>query len=162
VCQTGHSAVALELFEMTARAAHGTVGTAGALGNLLGRPWLTQVGPRLFREICRKRKHVLPLHRCSDRLHDIALAVAPLEIAQLDVKVALFLPPNDGKRLVDRLAVGAVTAGADLSLFLNALRVRLRYGETPNCSEHHHAKKQPIQLAAHPFIPIRALTEAGP
>src|SRR3974390_1455976 len=53
---------------------------------------------------------------------DLVLAVSPFEIAKLDVDVAGLLSPDDGNRLVGRLAIPAMAAGAGLELFSDALR----------------------------------------
>ena len=103
-------------------------------------------------------------------MHDLVLAVAALEIPQLDVEVALLLSPYDGNRLVDRLTVLAMADSAWLDLFGDALGGG-RYGTcAQHCCEDSHAGIQPNHLAAHHFIPTKSctlfrimlLTETGP
>ncbi len=126
--QPGHRAVALEMIEMAAGAADRAIGTHGTLGDILRRSRLSEIGPRLGRKILRDIEHILALQRGSDRLHDVALAVAPLEIAQLDIDVAGLLSPDGGDALVHRLAVGAMAAGANLGLFFDTLCMQRRRG----------------------------------
>src|ERR1700689_5212465 len=105
------------MIEMAAGAADRAAGCDGPHGDVFRRARLSEIGPRLTRKILRDIEHVLALQRGGDRLHDVALAVAALEIAQLDIEVARLLSPDDRKGLVDRFAVGAMAAGADLGLF---------------------------------------------
>src|ERR1700733_10920873 len=109
------------MIEMTARAADGVVGTRGPVRNFLWRTRLAQIGPWLFREIYRDSLHVVSFHRRRDRLHDVALAVASLEVSQLYIDVACLLSPNDGNRLVGGFAVRAMAAGANLGFVFYAL-----------------------------------------
>src|SRR5580692_3439299 len=110
------------MVEMAAGAADRMVGAQGPVRDVLRCPGLAQIRPRFFREIFRDVHHVLSFHRSNDRLHDLVLAVVSFEITQLNIEVARLLPPDDRDRLVDRLAVLAVTAGADLGLVFDTLR----------------------------------------
>src|SRR5690349_9941119 len=113
-----HRAVALKLLPMAAGAANRTVGGLGALCDILCGARLTKIGPWLVREVFGDRQHVVPFEGRGDRLHDLTLAIAALEITKLDVKVTGLLPPDVRNGLVDRLAVHAVTTGADLDFLV--------------------------------------------
>src|SRR3984957_19077291 len=114
------------MIEMTAGAPHGAVGARSAVRNFLRRARLAQIRPWLLREIFCDGLHIVSFHRRDDRLHNVALAVAALEIAQLYIDVARLLAPNGRESLVNWLAVRAMAAGAYLCLFFNALRIPRR------------------------------------
>src|ERR1700744_3866557 len=116
-----HRAIALETVEMTARATDRAVRGPGALCDVLGRAGLAEIRPRLLRKIIGDRHHVASLEGGRDRLHDLALAIAALEVAELDVEIAGLLSPDNWNRLVGRLAILAMAAGTDLDFLVQRL-----------------------------------------
>src|ERR1700682_5659458 len=90
------------------------------------------------------------------------LAVAPLEIAQLYVDVALLLPPDGRNRLVDRLAVLAMATPADLKPLFNALRLAAQGADTESDCEHNSsAVNAPVQFTVHQSIPMKTNNRSG-
>ena len=59
--QSRDGAIALKLVEMAAGAPHRVLGAKRSRRNILRRPRLAQVAPRLFREKFRNREHVVLL-----------------------------------------------------------------------------------------------------
>ena len=53
--------------------------------------------------------------------HLIVLAGAPIEVAQLEIEIALVLSPDDWRRLFLRDAFFAVASGTDLRLVLDTV-----------------------------------------
>ena len=115
-------AVALELLEVAPVAADRGDRLQRLGGDLVGRGGLLQVRPLVLGEVGRKRLHVVLLERLGDRTHHLVLARASLEVAQLQIEIALVLAPDDGRRLLLRDAVLAVAAGADLRRLLDVSR----------------------------------------
>ena len=84
---------ALELLEMAAGTADRMLGSVAFCASLR-RARLAKVRPRLLRKIFRDRQHVVLLERGRDRLHGLVLAIAALEVAKLDVDVAVEAVPR--------------------------------------------------------------------
>src|SRR5579864_7075450 len=120
--QARHRAVALEMVEMTAGAADRAVCGPGTLSDVFRRARLAKIRPRLLREVFGNRQHLVAFENRGDRLMDLALAVAALEIAELDVEITCLLSPDIRNGLVDRLAIFAVAAGAELNFLVQPLR----------------------------------------
>src|SRR6185312_2867875 len=93
-------------------------------------------------------------------LHDLALAIAALEIAELDIEIAGLLSPDVRNRLVDRLAVFAMAAGADLDFLVQCLRVQRR--DRQRRRSHDAANEPGIKPAAHRLSLHTFPKEAGP
>src|SRR6185437_6710998 len=158
--QPRHGAVALEMIEMAAGAADRGVGLDGATGHVLGRPRLAEIGPRLLGEIIADRQHVVALEGGRDRLHDVALAVAALEVAQLDIDVARLLAPDHGNGFVSWLAGLTVTGRADLNLVFDTVGARRRHADQDSRQRDRAANKG-IQADVHQKRST-PLKEAGP
>ena len=64
-------------------------------------------------EVGGERQHVVALERRGDAAHDLVLARAFLEVAQLEIEVAFHLAPDDRCHIVDGHTFFAVAAAAD-------------------------------------------------
>ncbi len=120
--QTRLGALAPVAVLMAAGASDRRIGLRRACRDRGGSAGLAQIGPRLLREMERDRQHVVAGQILGDRPHDVALAGAALEVAQLQIKIALVLAPDHRPRLVGGDAVLAMTRGAGLHLVRDGLR----------------------------------------
>ena len=112
---------------MAAGADDGGVGALRQRGEVGRRMRLRQLGPRLFGKILRQRHQVVALERLGDLRHELVLARARLEVAELKEQVAEILPPDHRhrRRLPGRRhAVFAMAARAILRLLFDGLGVR--------------------------------------
>ena len=80
-----------------------------------------RLGHFSFEKYLGEREQVLPRQRGSDRRHQLILARAALEVAQLKKEIPLVLAPDHRRRLELRHARLAVAGGADLCLLLDVL-----------------------------------------
>src|SRR6266852_6010556 len=120
-CEARLGSFALVTGLMAARASDRGVGAQSPCRDRVERAGLAQIGPGFLREIKRDRQHFVALQLLRDRPHHVALAGAALEVAQLQIKIALVLAPDHRPRLVGRNAVFAVAGRAGLHLVLDRL-----------------------------------------
>ena len=102
-------------------------------GDVGRRRRLLQIGPALLRKIERQRHHLVALQRLRERRHDVVLARAALEVAQLRDRDSPGAGPRSPAMVFSmRNAVLAVAGRAELRLLRDRLRRVQRPAERPS------------------------------
>ena len=127
---------ALIIALVAAGAADGGVGPLRLGDDIGGRRRLVELRPLLLGKIFGQRHHVVAAERLRHRRHHRVLARPALEVAQLQIEIAVLLAPDHRNVLVNRHAVSAVTGGADLRLRRDILGRVLRARPAGRGSDH--------------------------